>query len=214
MTRLKTFALALLSLGGLAAAVGVGIGVWHILPSTVPQFPAQPAPAVAVHRTVGPTVKTVATVSGPYGFQPVSYTSFQGQLSQAERRLKMTVIVPSDAYPGTQVEETYISSGSVLNIIYSNMVVMESPDPILPYYKPMSSVAGELANGTPTTWDWIPGSGGGPNHRLLFEEDGTYVRLQLYDPPLTNTLASAEHVADEFGSLASVVNTSSPLGNG
>jgi hypothetical protein len=169
-------------------------------------------PEVSVHRVVGPSVTTVATVAGPYGFQPVSYTTFQGQLAQAGRSLKMTVLVPSDAYPGTQVEETYISSGSVLNIIYSNMVVMESPDPILPYYKPMSSESAVLANGIPATWDWIPGGGGGPNHRLLFEEDGTYVRLQLYNPPLTNTLTSAEHVADEFSSLASL--SSANLGNG
>lgn len=185
--------------GGLIASSALFIGLALLLPPVVPaasQVTASPTPKT--DRQASPAASSTAAPqpTKPYGFLPISYGLFQSRLDQEARSLRMNLVLPRASYANTVLEDTY-TYNSVLYLHYNNMVVMESSRPIPSSYSPFSTVAVTLTNGIGAAWEWIPGIGG-PQHRLMFQDDGTYVRLQLYAPTISGTLASAEHVAAAF----------------
>lgn len=191
------------SVGGLAILAGIYGFVNFLLPPVVPApAPAVASPPLEKARQATPAASSSPTVKsqGPFGFEPIQYALLQTVIVNQAHALHISLIAPKSSYPGTTLEESYVSH-SILNIQYNNMIVMESARPIVSIYKPISTVAIRLNNGIVGQWEWIPG-GGGPPYRLLFQQNGTYVRIQLYSPQVNNSLTSTEHVAEQFGPLA------------
>lgn len=187
---------------GALGALGV-IGLWAS-PRTTPPAPApktvsrsnRPAP-----RTSAPTQVTTSprpAPAGPFGFRPISYAPWASALTREAHASKITLLAPKDGPVGTSLAETYRGPGSIITIWYNDMVIMESPKPMTPYYQPVSSAA-FTDNGVSAVWDLVA-SEGGPPYRLLFAKDGTYVRLELL-PQLPDTVKEATEIASLFTPL-------------
>ncbi|WP_053960056.1 hypothetical protein [Sulfobacillus thermosulfidooxidans] len=193
--------------GGLLAIGLLYTGISFILPPILPA-PSSPSQTVSTirhhhidksHRVLSKTVPRVRT--GPNGLTTLSYnpTVKQTALTLA-KDLDIHLLLPSQAYPGTTLVESYIDH-SVLNLEFNDMVAMESKNPMVSSYQPGASVNVTLANGVPAQWLLIYGVGGGA-YRLLFEEDGTYVRLQLFHGYIPAGLQNAEQIADQFAPVS------------
>lgn len=196
---MKKFGIGLLIILGIGMLGLIFTGISSLLPSAAPQ----PAPAVASVQSTSPTQSAAVTKPQPEamagGLTPINYTLFTSTLTQLAHQLHMVALLPKTGYAGTLLGDTYIDNG-ILNMEYNNMIIMESPSPIESTYQPSSVTPVGLANGVAAQWDFIPG-GGGPSYRLLFEEEGTYIRLQLYSPQVNNSLSSTETIANTFQSL-------------
>lgn len=189
------------ALGALALVVFL-VGLFQILPPLSPPAPA-PAPAARTERrprqrsnAKGASAPSREVSDGPFGFDRIAYAGFSSTLLRQGRTLGVKIVVPRFGPPGTTMTESYIGSGSQLSLIYTDMLIVESPDPIVPFYQPSATTAAQISNGEPATWEWVPGEGG-PAYRLLFREGSTYVRLQVFSP-LPDTLTEAEDIAATF----------------
>ncbi len=187
------------SLGVAALFTALAMMLPPVVPaSSIANAASAPAPA---HPHPAPAAATAPVVkpSGPYGFEPIQYGVFQSQLTREAHALHLTLVAPQSSYPNTSLLDSYIE-GPLLMLHYNNMLVIESSQPIPSTYRPLSSTAVTLSNGITADWVWSPG-GGGPQYRLQFQEQQTYVRLQLYSPQVPGTLSAAEHVAEQFATL-------------
>lgn len=196
--------------GGLAGAVLLYGGVSLILPPVVPKAAAGQADTVSTVRSRGShrlrrenspkSVPAIAPV-GADGLVKMAYAGsvWQNALARA-KTLGIHMLLPTSAYPHTVLEESYIE-GSVLDLEFSDMLAVESNTPISPTYKPASSVNVSLADGVPAQWLLIYGLGG-PAYRLDFQQDGTYVRLQLFHSYIPASAAANEAIASEFSPVS------------
>lgn len=182
--------------------------VSHLLP------PVLPSAASAAHVISSPRVKSRAknhkvqkAVSPPTvfpgGLAPVSYLPVQEQniLALAKPR-QLNPLLPKLSFPGTALEESY-ASGPELDLEFNNMVAVESKSPIGSYYRPAASTALTLPDGMPADWLLVYGVGG-PMYRLMFQEDGIYVRLELFGAYVPSTMADAAKIAAQFVPLQNV----------
>ncbi len=190
-------------LAGVGAMGALGaIGLW-LSPRSTPPAPAA-GPVSSSPRTnssssrTKPAVAPKVAAAGPFGFRPISYTGWNSQLAHEAHASKIILLAPKEGPVGTTVDETYRGPGSVITIWYNDMIVLESPHSMTPYYQPISSTP-FTANGLAAVWDEVA-SEGGPLYRLLFHEDGTYVRLQLLSP-LPDTVSEATDIASLFKPL-------------
>ncbi len=191
-------------LAGMGALGALGIiGLWAS-PRTTPPAPA-PKTASRSDRTASGasspapvTPSPQPTPAGPFGFRPISYAPWTRELTREARASKITLLAPKDGPVGSSVAEAYRGPGSIITIWYNDMIVMESPKPMTPYYQPVSSTA-LTDNGVSGVWDLVAGEGG-PPYRLLFYKDGTYVRLELL-PQLPDTVKEATEIASLFTRL-------------
>lgn len=202
----------------LSAVAGlVGIAVFYeVLSHLLP--PVLPSAHAASHVISSPRVKPRAknrkvqkVVSSPVvlpgGLAPVSYLPVQEQnILSLAKSLQLSPLLPKLAFPGTALEESY-ASGQELDLEFNNMLAVESKTPIDSYYRPAASTALVLSNGVPADWLLVYGIGG-PMHRLMFQEDGIYVRLELFNAYVPATMAATEKIAAEFLPLKSVVSPS------
>lgn len=194
-------------LAGIGAMTGFFV-VWTLMfppvapPAPAPMASAPKKPSTASHHRASATrtVSPQALSSGPFGFQSISYAGWNTQLTRQGHESGITVLLPKAGPVGTTVEESYHGPGPMVTIQYNNMIVMESSKPMTPYYQPVASTATSLRNGVPAVWDEVV-SEGGPPFRLLFHEDGTYVRIQLFHAQIPDTLAEATDIASMFQPL-------------
>jgi hypothetical protein len=207
MKMLKTLALIILG------AVGVGIlysGVSLILPPVLPSSVAlgESTQAAKNHHVV--SRKSQGRTEGRHVSKPkvsanslvsIHYSALvkSNALSLA-KSLHMTLLLPTRAYPQVALNESY-DNNSVLNLEFNDMIVMESKNPILPAYKPANSVQVQLPNGISAQWLSIYGVGGGGN-RLQFQQNGTYVRIQLFEAYIPAGLTNAEQIAAQFAPVS------------
>ncbi|MCY0879715.1 MAG: hypothetical protein OWU84_12345 [Firmicutes bacterium] len=197
---------SLLFFGTVGLSLLLGLTVW-LMPPIIPApdtVSASPLPHASRHaaqaRAVSPVGATTAPVSSST-FLPVDYEPFLGSLRSEARALGITLVLPQSSYAGTALEENYVS-GQVLVLVFNNMLVMESKEPMVSYYLPASTLSVSLAAGGTGTWEWIPGEGG-PPYRLNFALDGTYVQIRLFSPPLADTVATAVRIANAFTPVGS-----------
>ncbi|OLZ11639.1 hypothetical protein [Sulfobacillus thermosulfidooxidans] len=189
--------------GGLVAIGLLYTGISFLLPPILPA-PSSPSQTVSTirhhhidktHRVSSKTTSSVTT--GPNGMTTLIYNPAIKQTAlKLAKGLGIHLLLPSQAYPGTTLVESYVDD-SVLNLEFNDMIAMESKNPIMSSYQPGASVNVTLANGVPAEWLLIYGVGGGA-YRLLFEKDGTYVRLQLFHGYIPAGLQNAEEIADQF----------------
>ncbi len=183
----------------------------HLLP------PVLPSAHAATHVISSPRVKprgkdhkTQKAVSSPVvlsgGLAPVSYLPVQQKnILSLAKSLQFTPLLPKLAFPGTTLEESYVS-GQELDLEFNNMLAVESKAPIGSHYRPAGSTATVLSNGVSANWLLVYGVGG-PMHRLMFQEDGIYVRLELFNAYVPATMADTERIAAEFLPLKNVFSS-------
>lgn len=116
------------------------------------------------------------------------------------KTLGIHLLLPKRAYPNTALDESYVNNG-ILNLEFNNMVAMESKRPIPSSYKPHTSGSVALGNGVSAQWLLVYGVGGGA-YRLLFEEDGTYVRLQLFSSYIPAQMSNMAQIAAQFAPVS------------
>ncbi|AUW95148.1 hypothetical protein [Sulfobacillus sp. hq2] len=196
--------------GGLAAVVVFYRGVSLLLPPVIPVTHPVQSQAIAtvrahharhVHRqSVLPSSPGSAPV-GPNGLAKMAYSGsvWTNALARA-RSLHLHLLLPTHAYPDTALEESYVD-GPDLDLEFNNMLAIESNTPIDPAYQPASVANVMLADGVAAQWMLIYGVGG-PAYRLDFQQDGTYVRLQLFRIYIPASAGSNELIASQFAPMS------------
>ncbi len=192
---------------GLGATVIVMIGLERLLPPVVPS----PVAVAALHKQ--PIRKSVRPQSTPKvspsepkpnaaGLIPISYGGYLAQIRQMGKQMGLRVWLARYGVPPVVFQESY-REGSQLDLLYSNMIVIESQKVLRNTYRPASIVGATLSNGTPAQWQWIPGVGG-PSHRLMFKLGRTYIRLEMEPTPSKNALQTAVSIASAFSSTTAL----------
>ncbi len=205
MKTVKTLTLVVVGI----VAVGLFyLGVSVILPPVLPTSAASGESSAAISSHVGkkPQQRTAVRHATQKKVSPNTLVKMQyNPLARSHalalaKTLHMTLLLPTHAYRHVALNESY-TSGSVLNLEFNDMIAIESKHPILPSYKPAHSVQVQLPNGISAQWLTIYGVGGG-GHRLQFQQDGTYVRLQLFGAYIPAGLANAERIAAQFSPVS------------
>ncbi|MCL4495283.1 MAG: hypothetical protein M1294_10780 [Firmicutes bacterium] len=200
-------AVALIGSGALAAGI-LYLGVSLLLPPVLPTSVAASESTAAARNTrvakksrENPAQSTSQPKPGPNGLVKIQYNPVAKNNALAlARTLHMTLLLPTHAYPKVALNESYASHG-MLNLEFNDMVVIESKNPITPSYKPASSLGVTLSNGIPAQWLLLYGVGAG-GYRLQFQQDGTYVRLQLFGAYIPAGLKNAEQIAAQFSAVS------------
>lgn len=184
---------------GISATVMFMIGVERLLPAVVPP----PVAVVALHKH--PVRKSLPHESSPTvtspkpnsaGLVPISYGLSLTQILKRGKVLGLRVWLARSGVPPATFQESY-REGPQLDLLYSNMIVIESKHVLQSTYRPASAIGAILSNGVQAEWEWIPGVGG-PSHRLLFKLGSTYIRLELEPTPSKNALHTAVSIASGF----------------
>lgn len=193
---------------GILGALAIYEVATIILP---PVLPAVRTAQVIANPRIRPQRKNIKVSSsssptpqaGPDGLAEVSYTMQQRQaIATSANTLGFRALLPKWAYPGTTLLESYVE-GQDLDLEFSNMMAVEAKTPIASDYPAGSSVNVTLSNGVPAQWLLVYGVGG-PGYRLLFEEGGTYVRLEMFSAYVPSALANVKTIAAQFSPLGSM----------
>lgn len=187
---------------GLSVAVAAMVGVERLLPPVVPE--PQPVAVAALHSHPR-SAPSVVHHTGPHstapkpnasGLVPITYGQALVNIGQLGREMGLSVWVPRLGVPPVAFQEAY-REGDQLDLLYSNMIIIESMKALQPSFRPVSTVGTALTNGAPAEWDWIPGVGG-PTHRLMFKQGRTYIRLEMEHVSSKNPIQTAVAVASTF----------------
>ncbi|NMP20902.1 hypothetical protein [Sulfobacillus harzensis] len=185
---------------GIGALAAVMVGLEQLMPPVVPTAHAaatgHPAPALKPVRT---SVPPAVPKPNAEGLVPISYGPSLSAIAHIAQQLHLKIWLPRQGVSPVTFQESY-RDGTQVDLLYSNMIIMESSQTIPSTYRPLVTTPTSLANGTSGQWEWIPGVGG-PSHRLMFQLQQTRVRLEMEDGA---PLHSAVAVANSFVPLSAL----------
>ncbi len=198
---------ALVVSGGVAGALVLYGGVSLLLPPVIPQAAPDSAGTISTVRAhkvskthrVTPQAPAPAAGTGDLVSMQYSGTVYQNALARA-KKLGFTLLLPTSAYSGTTLEESYVH-GDDLDLEFSNMLAVESAAPVTSTFQPDQTTNVSLPDGVSAQWLLIYGVGG-PANRLIFQQSGTYVRLQLFRAYVPATASAFETIGGEFGAFS------------